>query len=87
MLFLLLEIILWIGSLGCAFWLGMIYQQRIKKLRWGVWKMVCRICDHKFVMVAPENIEDVDNCECPNCHNMSAKPENEEGEDYGIENY
>jgi hypothetical protein len=77
---LLLEIILWLGSLGCAFWLGMIYQKGTRKVRWGVWKMVCRICSHKFVMVAPENIDDVDNCECPNCGNMSAEPETTDDE-------
>lgn len=78
----LLEIVLFIGSVGVAFWLGRIFRPiragtiyHGKKPMWGVWKMECRICTKKFVMVAPTNIDCVYNCECPNCGNMSAEPE------------
>ena len=47
--------------------------------KWGVWRMMCRMCRHAWVAVSPVCVDE-DNMECPNCGHMTGEPNCEEGE-------
>ena len=46
----------------------------------GVWKMVCRMCAHKWVAVAPVGVDE-DTMECPSCGHMTGEPEDDAADD------
>jgi len=45
---------------------------------WCVALVKCLICNYEHVSVYPEEIEDEDSQECPNCGQMACEPKEEE---------